>query len=551
MLGSLWAAAEIVLGSFLHNLRVPLRGHLMTALGIALLAAGQRVWPQSGLLWRAGLLAAAMKSVSPSAMLLGPMVAIAVEGAAMEAGTALLGRRRAGLVLGGALAMSWTFAQQILGLLIAYGAHLARLYAGAVHAAEKVVGTVPLGPWGPIAALAALNLAAGAGAALAGWSAAGVGGDESARPALATLPSRRHDAGTLRFRHDLGWLAVLAVLLPAGLFGLGRLPLPASTALVAAFVAACSWRYRGALRRLRRPGLWVGLLVLTIASGFLLGPEGDRLAGVAAGMSMSLRAVFVIVCFAAISRELSHPRLVAWLGRRGGGRFLGALEIGFATLPVVLSALPPAAEMARRPRRALASLLPHLDGWVEAAANRASSPRPVHVIAGARGAGKSTLLAAVADRLRSAGLAVAGVWAPGEVRDGARWSFDAVSLATGERRPLARRDGPETWPAIGPFRVDPEGLAFARGALERAVSDPADIVAVDEVGPWELSGEGYAEQLDALRAARAALLLVVREELVAAVGQRWAALRPTVWLAGTHDARTIAAGILAELRAGR
>ncbi|MFZ5787795.1 MAG: hypothetical protein ACOY3Y_15265, partial [Acidobacteriota bacterium] len=121
VLGSLWAAAEIVLGSFLHNLRMPLRGHLMTALGIALLGAGTRAWPQRGLLWRAGLLAAAMKSVSPSAMLLGPMVAIAVEGAAMEAGAALLGRRRAWLALGGALAMSWTFAHQIVSLLITYG----------------------------------------------------------------------------------------------------------------------------------------------------------------------------------------------------------------------------------------------------------------------------------------------------------------------------------------------------------------------------------------------------------------------------------------------
>lgn len=551
VLGSLWAAAEIVLGSFLHNLRVPLRGHLMTALGIALLAAGQRAWPQSGLLWRAGLLAAAMKSISPSAMLLGPMVAIAVEGSAMQAGTVLLGRRRAGIALGGALAMSWTFIHQIAGLLITYGADFARLYAGAVRAAERVVGDVPLGPWGPITALAALNLAAGAAAALAGWGAAGASGGASARPALATLPSPRHDARALRFRHNLGWLAFLTVLLPAGLFALGRLELPVAAVAVGAFTAACAWRYRGALRRLRRPGLWIGLLILTAASGFLLGPEGDRLAGVAAGAAMSLRAVFVIVCFAALSRELSHPRLVAWLERRGGGRFVAALELGFATLPVVLAALPPATELARHPRRALASLLPHLDVWVAAAANRAASPRPVHVIAGARGAGKSTLLAAVVERLRADGLAVAGVSAPGEVRDGARWSFEVVDLATGERRPLARRDGPQTWPAIGPFRVDPEGLAFARAALERAVSDAADIVAVDEVGPWELSGEGYAAQLDALRQARRPLLLVVREELIAAVGQRWAALRPTVWNAGTHDARTIAAGIVAELRAGR
>ena len=64
VLGSLWAASEIVLGSFLHNLKVPLRGHIMTAIGVILLVAGHRRWPQRGLIWRAGLIAAAMLYIS-------------------------------------------------------------------------------------------------------------------------------------------------------------------------------------------------------------------------------------------------------------------------------------------------------------------------------------------------------------------------------------------------------------------------------------------------------------------------------------------------------
>jgi len=168
VLGSLWAASEIVLGSFLHNLRVPFAGHFLTAIAVAVLVAGHRTWPQKGLLVRAGLIAAVMKSTSPSAVLFGPMVAIAMEGVAMEAGVRLLGGRLPGYALGGALAMSWTLAHKVGSLLMTYGTGVVPLYGEVVTWAERQVGPIPLGAWGPLAALAALNFAAGAAAAAAG-----------------------------------------------------------------------------------------------------------------------------------------------------------------------------------------------------------------------------------------------------------------------------------------------------------------------------------------------------------------------------------------------
>src|SRR6185503_3875682 len=100
VLGSLWASFEIVLGSFLHNAQFPLSGHLLTAIAIALLVAGRRLWPEQGLFWRAGLICAAMKSASPSAFLLSPMIAISIEGVLLEIGTSLGGGGALGLLLG-------------------------------------------------------------------------------------------------------------------------------------------------------------------------------------------------------------------------------------------------------------------------------------------------------------------------------------------------------------------------------------------------------------------------------------------------------------------
>jgi hypothetical protein len=103
--GSLWAASEIVVGSFLHNLRIPFAGSLLAAFGVLVMTAGHRACPERGLIWRSALICALMKSISPSAVILGPMIGIAMEGALLEACVRLSGGRAAGYVVGGALAV--------------------------------------------------------------------------------------------------------------------------------------------------------------------------------------------------------------------------------------------------------------------------------------------------------------------------------------------------------------------------------------------------------------------------------------------------------------
>ncbi len=364
VLGSLWAAAEIVLGSFLHNLKVPLRGHIMTAIGVMLLVAGHRRWPQRGVIWRAGLIAAAMKSASPSAVLLGPMLAIAIEGFAMELATRLAPRRLLGYLLGGALAMSWTMTHRLLSWLLTYGGNLVTVYTQLVAWAERQIGHVPLGAWGPVAALAAVNVLAGFAAAAAGWSVSAAPPLPERAPSAAP-PARRNTPGRAAPAPALPALAAVLAALPAGMLALGKLPLAGAAAVVAAAALAARWRYPSSLRRLGRAGFWIGLALLTALAGavFLLErPPGEPAwAGFAIGAAMSLRAVYVALCFAALGFELTNPGIRAWMARRGAAPFLAALETAFAALPEAIAALPPARELLRRPRRAIGSLLPHLE----------------------------------------------------------------------------------------------------------------------------------------------------------------------------------------------
>ncbi len=84
VLGGLWASVEIIIGSFFHNLRLPFGGTILAANATILMIAFYQMWPEKGLIWRAGLIAALMKSISPSAIILGPMIGIMSEALIIE-----------------------------------------------------------------------------------------------------------------------------------------------------------------------------------------------------------------------------------------------------------------------------------------------------------------------------------------------------------------------------------------------------------------------------------------------------------------------------------
>lgn len=98
-------------------------------------------------------------------------------------------------------------------------------------------------------------------------------------------------------------------------------------------------------------------------------------------------------------------------------------------------------------------------------------------------------------------------------------------LSTDEEQPLCSLEPPGI-----PFRrffFSPEGLDFANRALARAAEE-AEVAFVDEVGPLEVGGGGFAPGLRAVLRSRAFLVLVVRPALVEEVRQ-WAGVpRATV-----------------------
>jgi len=129
VIGTFWGALEIVLGSVLHNLMLPLlAGTLLSFAGVMIMTAISVKQPQRGLYWRAALVCAMLKSVSPSAVIITPMIAIMLEGLLVELGILLVGRNLVGLAIGGGLAVLSVPAFKITRLFMMYGSSIYDLY---------------------------------------------------------------------------------------------------------------------------------------------------------------------------------------------------------------------------------------------------------------------------------------------------------------------------------------------------------------------------------------------------------------------------------------
>jgi nucleoside-triphosphatase THEP1 len=167
--------------------------------------------------------------------------------------------------------------------------------------------------------------------------------------------------------------------------------------------------------------------------------------------------------------------------------------------------------------------------------------RRLYILSGDTGSGKTTRAAEVVERLRDRGLRVGGILAPGLLDNGRRTGFDILNLASGESAGLARdgAGGSASHAQWSRFSFSPEGLALGNRALGPDARG-ADVVLVDEVGPFELAGGGWASALDRIaREYTGILVLVVRASIVDAVKRRWGSADTVVWDAAATPADEI------------
>lgn len=119
------------------------------------------------------------------------------------------------------------------------------------------------------------------------------------------------------------------------------------------------------------------------------------------------------------------------------------------------------------------------------------------IITGAVNSGKTTLLRDFFEKEKSQGNFPTGIIAPGIFENGIKTGFEVIDLSSGESKILASTEKDKfSGFQAGKFFFSSEAFEFAKKALlnfEHKV-----IVFLDEVGPLELEGKGYADCLKVL-----------------------------------------------------
>lgn len=531
----MWGSIEIIVGSFLHNLRLPFTGTILSAIGVALLIGGHYIWNEKGLAWRAGLVCALMKSISPSAVIIGPMIGIMSEAFVIELFLRISGRSPIGMLIGGAVATCLPFIQNILNLIITFGFNITYLYVELYKFIVKNLGIEGIGSYEAIGLLFLLYAIFGVGAASLGiivgkkvnslpWTPPSVASIDKTLSLQSVNPSQKF---------SLASLLINIISIPIILFIVSELSLLWSSSIVGGYIIVLIFLYPNSWKRFSRPKIWIELFLISILAGFLLGEmtnhhAGWSWSGLLVGVQMVLRASYMIVVFNIIGIELRNPRIMNWFFKMGFGQLSFAMEIAFDALPTMISFLGDQRNVLLRPILSLTRLLHVVKYRLSQFEKSKHMTGKIYILTGRKGIGKTTLLAKLVQDFTNKNVTIGGILSPAVYQDLSRIGYDVVNIKTNEKKILCRNDIKTEGVKLGDFTFSEEGVLFGNEAVPKAAD--CNLIVIDEVGPLELNGKGWAPSLDMIINNSAfPLLLVVRENILEKTQKHWNFIPDSIW----------------------
>jgi len=525
VLGTTWAASEIVLGSFVHNLKIPFSGNILTAIGIIILISSNYKWKEHGLFWRAGLICALMKSLSPSAVIFGPMIAIFSEALLLELSIRVLGRTAGGYLMGGILAMSWNLFHKILNLIIFYGMNIVDVYTGLVQFSQKQLGiTMENILWIPVLVLLALYGLMGLVSALFGMSVGRrlVNQPGKAKPFVPYSAEARRPEPRPAFPHSLAWLSLDIVFIISGLFLLALAPWFVWSLSVPFVVLIWITRYKRALRQLSKPKFWIGFVVLTMLTAFVFNTMQSLPFhnGLLIGVQMNFRAVLIILGFSVLGTELYNPVIRNFFLKTSFRQLPLALELSFDSLPGMIARIPDFKVFMKNPVRFLYDVLSGIDVRLEEI--RAALTAKIIIITGHIGQGKTTQVQKLVQSLMMENVPVAGIFSPRIMANDTTIGYDIIDAATFKRAHLLIKSDEPGKEKIGQYAILADGYRTGTDALKRSTREEFKVIVIDEIGQLELDNKGWAGNLDHIfNTTKSNLILAIRENFTEQVIQKW------------------------------
>ena len=557
IIGTIWAAAEVVLGSFLHNLRVPFSGNLLTAVALVILISVSYRWREHGLYWRAGVICAIMKTMSPSAIIFGPMLAIIMESLLLEASVRVLGRTYLGFIIGSMLAMSWNLFQKIFNMIIFYGGNLVDIYKNITEYASRQLNLQFDAFWAPLIVLLVLYALFGAAAAVAGII---TGRRIVSLPPEGPLPEPaviRNSSGRkgAPFDYSLSWLAA-DILLVAGMLVVVTLTKWIWwVIIVMPVITILALRYKRAMRQLSKPGFWIAFVIITMLSALAFSafqPGKNNLTeAILIGIQMNFRAVIIIIGFSALGTELYNPKIRSLFSRTYFRQLPVALELSAASLPTMIADIPDLKTALKNPVSILNRMITRVERRLTEIRNEQLRERKIYIVTGAIGEGKTAWLAKLTGLLEEMEVKAGGILALRIIQDGKATGYDIYNISSGVRTPFLRLYGTETM-GVERFTVLEEGVMAGQDALDPYVNSDMDVVVVDEAGPLELRGQGWSNRIvELLLDTRVTVIIAVRKNLTGAVMDKFELTDAHVIDVGQADPLKISEEIAALRRSSK
>jgi len=503
--GGIWGTSEMSLGSVLHNLRIPMKGYILTFIAITLMSGINIRWRQKGLFYRAGLSSALLKLFSPSPNLLVPAIAITIEGFLMELGARIGGNNPIGYAIGGGFALIWTILHKFFRAFMMFGPNIYILYEQFFEGTVGLAGLKHIDPiWG-IVVLIAIYFICGAIASAIG-SFTGHNLETNIRTITYTesvpsfKPERQKAAAPSNFKPSLVWMffAVLAMLV--GLIFMHSYP--SVIPFLGIYFIFAAIRYSKSLKRMLNPKFYVPVLIISFLSGaFIYAGDKGMLSpkAISGGLAMVFRACLMTIAVNGILNEFKHPRIAAAIRRRYGDRMDKTVATAWETNRAVGTAVT-GKDIRKNPLSTIKQLLITADNMLD------DVKANVILVTGKVDAGKTTFMAAEADRLKQ-DFRVCGFICRANVYAERKDDYRLTDLQTGEETPFCKRN------AEGTFDFSDEAVEiFEEKVLKDA--ENADYVFIDEAGKLEINGGGWNTLITELLRKRTTIVIAVRDSFV-------------------------------------
>ena len=528
-LGSLWAANEIVLGSFLHNIRMPLSGTVMSFFSVIFILAFITRWPQKGLIIRAGIIAAMMKSIAPSAIILGPMIGIIVEAVLLELFFRISKGRLLLMLIGGGLAVSEVLFQKVLTLLVSFGWDIMLMLDALYGFVSKQLGNYSIEGYWSVVILFIIYFITGIAATIIGRRAGKLSFKIEKEIAAVPIFDQKKNESIFgdEIEEKYSWYLLIFhfITLISGMLIIKNTDWYLGLLFVILYFGFIAYRYKKAFNHLKKPTFWILFFAISLLAGFLFSKDttGDFFSwqGFFIGMKMNIRAALVVISFAAIGKELKSPLIKTILYKGGMQNFYRALSLAFGILPESLKAFPPAKEMLRSPIILISKLLIYAENLIKELERRDTLLLPIIIISGNIQEGKTTFVHKVINRLQRQNLKIDGFFSEVVYKNEERQGYDLKRVGSDDKISLCSIIKQDKWQKQGKFYFNDEALKTGNKILQN-IDKETDLIVIDEIGPFEIKGQGWSKSIKTIcDNSTSPMLWVVRDSLVNKISRHW------------------------------